>query len=80
MNRIRRAILRYSLSLVIVPLIAFSTSCVSPPTIERAGIEYDRAVNNVILEQLLLNIARARFHHPITLRSSPVWPRPSTSA
>lgn len=39
--------------------------CVSPPTIERAGIQYDRAVNNIIMEQLLLNIARARYHHPI---------------
>lgn len=46
-------------------MLLLNTSCMSPPTIERAGIEYDRAVNNVILEQLLLNIARARFHHPI---------------
>jgi hypothetical protein len=41
------------------------SGCLSPPTIERAGIEYDRVVNNVIMEQLLLNLARARFHHPI---------------
>ena len=66
MNRLRNTILSHSLLLVMVPLILLlTTGCVSPPTIERAGIEYDRAVNNVILEQLLLNIARARFHHPI---------------
>ncbi len=41
------------------------TGCASPPTIERAGVEYDRAVTNVIMEQLLLNIARRRHHHPI---------------
>jgi len=39
--------------------------CLSPVTIERAGVEYDRAVTSVITEQLLLNIARARHHHPI---------------
>lgn len=42
-----------------------TVSCASPPTIERAGVEYDRAVANTIMEQLLLNVARARFHHPI---------------
>jgi hypothetical protein len=41
------------------------SGCASPPTIERAGVEYDRAVTNVIMEQLLLNIARRRHHHPI---------------
>ena len=40
-------------------------SCVSPVTIERAGVEYDRAITSVIIQQLLLNIARARHHHPI---------------
>lgn len=39
--------------------------CVSPVTIERAGVEYDRAVTNVIIQQLVTNIARARHHHPI---------------
>jgi hypothetical protein len=42
-----------------------STGCLSPLTIERAGVEYDRAVTNVITEQLILNIARAKHHHPI---------------
>ena len=47
-----------------MPILAL-TGCASPPTIERAGVEYDRAVTNVIIEQLLLNIARRRHHHPI---------------
>ena len=39
--------------------------CMSPATIERAGMQYDRAVMHVIIEQLLLNVARYRHHHPI---------------
>jgi hypothetical protein len=46
-------------------LCAVLAGCLSPVTIERAGVEYDRAVTRVIIEQLLLNIARARHHHPL---------------
>lgn len=48
-----------------IALLMAVSSCASPPTIERAGVEYDRAVTNVIMQQLLLNIARQRHHHPI---------------
>lgn len=44
---------------------ALLAGCVSPATIERAGIQYDRAVMNVIIQQLLLNVARYRHHHPV---------------
>jgi len=39
--------------------------CLSPPAMHRAVLEYDRTVNRVETELLLLNIARARHHHPI---------------
>lgn len=48
-----------------VAMLMAVSGCASPPTIERAGVEYDRAVTNVIMEQLLINIARRRHHHPI---------------
>jgi len=39
--------------------------CVSPVELDHAVLEYDRAVNRVEAELLLLNIARARHHRPI---------------
>lgn len=51
-----------------IGVLAFSlfglSACLSPPTIQRAGVEYDRAITSMTMEQLLLNIARARHHHP----------------
>lgn len=41
------------------------TACVSPVAMHRAVIEYDRTVSRVEAEMLLLNIARARHHHPL---------------
>lgn len=39
--------------------------CVSPVAMHRAVLEYDRTVSRVETELLLLNVARARHHHPI---------------
>jgi len=39
--------------------------CLSPVTLERAVIGYDRATTDVLSKQLLLNIARAHQHRPI---------------
>ncbi|MBI5854488.1 MAG: hypothetical protein HZB35_04515 [Nitrospirae bacterium] len=63
MSRIHHLCVRGILIALIV--LELTSGCASPPTIERAGVEYDRAVTNVIIEQLLLNIARQRHHHPI---------------
>ena len=41
------------------------TGCLSPITLHRAVLEYDRTVSQVEAELLLLNIARARHHRPV---------------
>jgi hypothetical protein len=41
------------------------TGCFSPLAMHRAVIEYDRTVNQVEAEMLLLNIARAKQGHPL---------------
>lgn len=41
------------------------TGCLSPLAMHRAVIEYDRTVNQVEAEMLLLNIARAKQGHPL---------------
>jgi len=45
--------------------LAALAGCVSPVAMHRAVLEYDRTVSRVETELLLLNIARARHHHPI---------------
>jgi hypothetical protein len=47
-------------------LLAGALGCVSPVELDRAVLEYDRAVNRVEAELLLLNVARARHHRPAT--------------
>jgi len=39
--------------------------CLSPVAMHRAVIQYDRTVNEVEVEMLLLNIARAKQGHPL---------------
>lgn len=39
--------------------------CLSPPTLTRAVVSYDSAINDSISKQLLLNIARAHHHQPV---------------
>lgn len=39
--------------------------CLTPKTLDETVLEYDRSVNRVEAELLLLNIARARHHRPI---------------
>ena len=41
------------------------TGCLSPLAMHRAVIEYDRTINQVEAEMLLLNIARAKQGHPL---------------
>lgn len=51
---------------VCVLMMAWSlTGCLSPLAMHRAVIEYDRTVNAVEAEMLLLNIARAKQGHPL---------------
>ncbi|TKB82006.1 MAG: hypothetical protein E8D45_01210, partial [Nitrospira sp.] len=46
-------------------LLVSLTGCLSPIALHRAVVEYDRTVSRVDAELLLLNIARARHHHPL---------------
>ena len=39
--------------------------CLSPIALDRAVIEYDKASNDILSKQLLLNIARAHLHLPL---------------
>ena len=41
------------------------TGCFSPYSLEKAVVAYDYAVTNTLVEQLLVNIARAHHHQPI---------------
>jgi hypothetical protein len=53
-------------SLVVGAVLAGSLSgCLSPISMHRAVIEYDRTVSYVEADLLLLNIARARYHRPV---------------
>ena len=42
-----------------------SAGCLSPITLKRAVNAYDAAVTDAMSQQLLINIARARYHEPI---------------
>ncbi|MDR4480516.1 MAG: hypothetical protein R3B37_12345 [Nitrospira sp.] len=46
-------------------LVLTLTGCLSPPTLNRAVLAYDDAINDAISKQLLINIARAHHHEPI---------------
>ena len=51
---------------VALPFLTFGLSgCLSPVAMHDAVLAYDRTVTQVGTEQLLLNIARARYHRPI---------------
>lgn len=41
------------------------TACITPLTLEHAVLGYDRSFSDSLSQQLLLNIARARYHDPI---------------
>ena len=41
------------------------TGCLSPYSLEKAVVAYDYAITNTLVEQLLVNIARAHHHQPI---------------
>ena len=41
------------------------SGCVSPPALDYAVMRYDRVTTDLLSQQLLLNIARARHHQPI---------------
>ena len=56
---------RLSCTLLIVGICCTLVGCLSPIAMHRAVLEYDRTVNQVEAELLLLNIARARHYHPV---------------
>lgn len=41
------------------------TGCLSPYSLEKAVVAYDHAITNTLVEQLLINIARAHRHQPV---------------
>ncbi len=53
------------LTALALPLLVSLTGCLSPVAMHRAVLEYDRTVSRVDAEMLVLNIARARHHHPL---------------
>lgn len=55
---------KYALVLAVVAVWPF-TGCVSPTALHHAVLAYDRSVERVTSEQLLLNIIRARFYQPL---------------
>ncbi|MFO0775712.1 MAG: hypothetical protein U0172_13710 [Nitrospiraceae bacterium] len=57
---------RYSLRAAFLLLACgLLSGCLSAPTLNRAVIAYDEAMHDSIAKQLLINIARARYHQPI---------------
>jgi hypothetical protein len=46
-------------------VLASLTGCFSPYSLEKAVVAYDYAITNTLVEQLLINIARAHHHHPV---------------
>ncbi len=55
----------FSRVIIVSCMLLFFFGCVSPIALHRAVLEYDRTVSRVEAELLLLNIARARYDHPI---------------
>ncbi len=61
-----QAFLKFHLfTLVILSALFLFSGCVAPIALHRAVIAYDRSVIRIESELLLLNIARARYNHPI---------------
>ncbi len=55
-----------ALGLIVAILVAtLLTGCISPIALKHAVLSYDKTVTETIIEQILLNIARARHRHPI---------------
>lgn len=55
---------------MVKPALLFSlaltlSGCLAPTSLEHAVLAYDEATTEVLAKQLLLNIARARFHQPL---------------
>ena len=46
-------------------LLLLLSGCVSPPVLDMSVMSYDRVTTDLLSQQLLLNIARARHHQPI---------------
>ena len=51
--------------ILIGSLLTSLTGCFSPYSLEKAVVAYDYAITNTLVEQLLVNIARAHHHQPI---------------
>lgn len=46
-------------------LIPCMSGCMAPPALDLSVMSYDRVTTDLLSQQLLLNIARARYHQPI---------------
>jgi len=53
------------ISPLILPLCLLVSSCLSPKTLEHVTVAYDYSVTKSLIEQLLINIARAHHHQPV---------------
>ena len=52
-------------SIIFWSLLLFLSSCFSPKTLEHVTVAYDYSVTKSLVEQLLINIARAHHHQPV---------------
>ena len=60
-----KPIVTLRLVLVLCTVLTSLTGCLSPYSLEKAVVAYDNAVTNTLVEQLLVNIARAHRHQPV---------------
>ncbi|RMH04319.1 MAG: hypothetical protein D6704_11440 [Nitrospirae bacterium] len=61
----RKSTASYPTILMLSCWMLITTGCVSPLALKKAITAYDQTVTEAQMEQLLLNIARVRHHHPI---------------
>ncbi len=64
-GRISRACGRFVCGFLFIAMAVPFGGCLSPAALDHVAIAYNEAVANVMSEQLLLNIARARYNQPI---------------
>ena len=56
---------RFKRSFLVLLLTGALSGCFSPPALDLSVMSYDRVTSDLLSQQLLLNIARARHHQPI---------------
>ena len=60
-----KPIIPLRLVLALCMVLTSLTGCLSPYSLEKAVVGYDHAITNTLVEQLLINIARAHRHQPV---------------